>query len=70
MRTTSDAVRLNVGALRCVIAARGAVLRPGLELLDSFSGNRESRKLYPLLILCFFLKAQSVTGNFQPLECV
>ena len=55
MRTTSDAVRLNVGALRCVIAARGAVLefRPGT--LNLFYGNRESRKLNPRLILCFLL---------------
>ena len=54
-----------------VDAAREAVheFRPGT--LDSFFGNRESRKLFPHFILCFLrVKVQLGTGNFQPQECV
>ena len=38
---------------------------------ETAGGNREDRKLFPYLILCFYRAiAQLVTGNFLYPECV
>jgi hypothetical protein len=71
MRSILRAERYFYGRLRLIITARGGGhgiqnRNPGFN-----SGNREGRKLFPRLILCFFLViAQLATGNFHPPECV
>ena len=71
MGTTLRAERSSYEVSRQIIAAHGTLhgiqaRNPGFIL-----GNRESRKLFVCLILCFLqVIAQLVTGNFQPPECV
>jgi hypothetical protein len=71
MGTTLRAERSSYGVSRQITAAHGALHGIQVRNPGFIFRNRESRKFFTRLILCFLQGiAQLVTGNFQPPECV